>query len=88
MMRRRKQEVINAVGRVFPLTFRTSGSRKYPNQQCTVTIPKAIADVMLQRASHWRWTLANEGVLLSPVLLSPAETLEIPEWAQNGGSGE
>jgi len=81
-MGRPKQEVHEALGRVFRLRFCIKGRPGYPSRQCVATIPTPIAEVMLQRSSYWRWGITDDGVLLSPA------DFEMPEWVQDRGSGE
>jgi hypothetical protein len=73
-----EQALSEAVGRVFHLRARSAGRKKAPQYQ--VTIPSAIARLMLKRSDAWRWALTDDGVLLEPA--TEDDPQELPAWAR------
>ncbi len=73
-----EQLLSEAVGRVVHIRPRKTGRKKA--QQYQVTIPAAIARLMLKKSEAWRWTLTDEGVLLEPA--TDEDPDELPAWAR------
>ena len=73
-----EQALSEAVGRVFHLRPRPAGRDRKPQFQ--ITIPTAIARLMLETSEAWRWKLTDAGVLLEPV--TGEDTTELPAWAR------
>jgi hypothetical protein len=59
-----EQLLSEAVGRVFHLRPRHTGTHRKPQFQ--INIPAAIARLMLKKSEAWRWRLTDDGVLLEP----------------------
>jgi hypothetical protein len=76
-----EQVLSEAVGRVFHLRPRSAGRKKAPQFQ--ITIPSAIARLMLKRSEAWRWKLIDDGVLLEPA--TDEDRDELPAWARQPG---
>jgi hypothetical protein len=72
-----EQLLSEAVGRVVHIRPRKTGRKK--GQQYQVTIPAAIARLMLKKSEAWRWKLTDEGVLLEPATEEDPNAL--PAWA-------
>ena len=73
-----EQLLSEALGRVFYIRPRSSGRHKKP--QFSITVPAAIARLMLDASEAWRWKLTDEGVLLEPT--TPDDADELPAWAR------
>jgi hypothetical protein len=76
-----EQLLSEAVGRVFHVRPRSTGRKKAPQYQ--ITIPAAIARLMLKRSEAWRWNLTDDGVLLEPA--TQDDPNELPAWARERG---
>lgn len=48
--------------------------------QLQITIPAAIARLMLESSNAWSWKLTDEGVLLEPA--TEDDPSELPAWAK------
>jgi hypothetical protein len=73
-----EQALSEAVGRVFHLRPRQAADKRKPQFQ--ITIPTAIARLMLKRSEAWRWALTDDGVLLEPATQDDPQ--ELPAWAR------
>jgi hypothetical protein len=74
-----EQLLSEAVGRVFHVRPGNLGRNKAPQYQ--ITIPAAIARLMLKRSEAWRWKLTDDGVLLEPAALGDPD--ELLAWARD-----
>jgi hypothetical protein len=74
-----EQLLSEAVGRVFHLRPRPTGKQRKPQYQ--ITIPSAIARLMLNTSEAWRWKLTDDGVLLEPATTD--DPSELPAWARH-----